>query len=438
MLSVVSISPNNKANDVAVSSSIVITFNKDINPSSVTESSFVIAAKKTSIVNPVGKEMPSGSSLMGTSSFFESEFTAIVEYKATVSGAVVTLFPTQHLSTLTTYTITIGQSIVASDADTLSTVKRSSFTTRDEDISEEVAKNVSSFEISPSIFDSVIAPTQEVNAFKVVSSTPKDGSFLSKKRVVTLTLNEAPLSISGIQVYSELILSDNEPELIEDATIELVGSIITVTIPEDKYSYNTLYSIVFPVNFESVSGKKIEEYTFQYVGNLNPYHSSTKLLRLKAGGLLSEITDAQLSLLIHLASSEIDSMSRDRVPDVIKAKYTLMTALRESLISNASHSISSSINKKLGEFQIQIDNKSKVDLLNKLLKEIEDWKSSFDGYLVLLSGGNIIKRNPANYGRTWSKGMQYSKPNSHIYTGDIFLQLSDSDLNGYYIDESIS
>jgi len=418
--------PAQGANNVVWNAPIVITYNEAIDPASVDQSSVTVTSKKTNIIQ-VENGLPQPGGIFSSDDFFTDEFTGVVSGQITVSGADVTFTPDDPYEGNTEYTVNISSAVAAtSDGSTLGVIKYFTFTTAAEDTNvmeplPDVAQGLTTIVGT----DLQYGSTSTTANFRVTKTSPTADSFLNSGQVIKVTfsmdLEAAPSSKVTVNRYD--LFSDYPPTELVDTTdynVTVVNNrVLTITLTDSGTTSNSIYEVVIDQSITDTGATETltEDYTFTYISAISPYYTSTKLIRLKAGTVLTQVTDVNLAIMIHYASIEADQkMSKlaGNIPAssqlIMRGKYAMYTAIENVLMNNYNFGISDYINKQLAEFSLAVSNKTKVQLYNSLIKEAREFKQSFDAYLNFGAGTPFFRRNTTtnDIGRMWRSG--YARP----------------------------
>jgi hypothetical protein len=413
------LSTNPTSGQVAVFNNlpIVITFDKNVDKETVSEATVLITTSKPGVIK-VKNQLEQPSDIFDSESFFSDDYTAIVKSSIIIDNNTITFKPKTSLLPNTKYTVTISEHIAGLDGSTLGKMHYFSFKTASEDLARDPLPQEIG-ELQTIIGKNVYLEGQPAQTgFRVIKSSPDKSSLFVRGTKVSITLSDdLKLDQTGmVSVFYSEIFSDFPGEEVDaaDYTVTINGKTITVELVKDSLKPNCYYEVIFN-GVESASGAKLtESYSVDYLSELTPYYSSTKLIKLKGGSVLTGVSDITMAMMIHCASVEADqylSKTRLSYPDqmALKKHYASNATLEYILSTNFSGVINDFVSKKLGEFSISVASKTKINLYNSLVKELKDWKQSFFDYITSFNG--VVPRQPAKYdiGRSWIKG-----GNSHL------------------------
>lgn len=430
-MQITSISPSQAAINVSLTENIIVTFDKNIDTDSVDNASITVSTKRKNILQ-VGLSytgQPTG--VFDTDNFFEEELTGIADGNISVADNVITFTPSERYSPETLYTIYVSTAILDIDGGSLEKIITSSFTTRAQDMEEPLPITYDTTSIIGNNIVFTEIETNDTNAqFYVESTSPQADSFLIISPNISIQMNKDIGSdqTDKISVFKYELLSDYPPvELTsEQYTLTIDDNIISVTLNEEVIATNSIFQVKINKTFMSVDDEGLaSDYSFSYITLLDPYYTSTKIMRLKAGSLLNGVDDITLALNIHYSSLEANNLIKPGVNSNIKNKYTLYNALHMTLLNSTANSTSDYIKKQLSEFSITISNKSEVNTYNKLLSEIENWKRTFSSYINFAASAGAFRRGSStrDIGRMWATNGPGL--NTKIYNDDRFVMLWD-------------
>lgn len=420
-MQIVTTTPSNKAVNVSTIAQIVVTYDVAVDVDTVDNSSITVSTKKPNILKQSGNFVQPDN-LFGSDAFFTDAFTAVVEGTVTVSDKVVTFTPKTRYQPNTEYTVYISNNIKGQDASSLLKIASLTFTTAAQDMVDPLPDVPTEERI---IGTNLIFANNNTSLFQIASTNPKNNSFLMTRDKIVIRFSEEVKSAAGIQVFAQDIFSDYEPEELE-ATASFSGKTVTITLPSVNLD-NKIVTVAIPEGFESLSGKKfLSEYTFSYVALLTPYYASTKLVRLLAGSVLTDVTDIQIALMLHFASIDADALlSKRTMPGVIKArlkeKWALWNAVYNILSNNHRSDIADFVKKDLGEFSLSVSSKSRITLYNKLLDQAKQTISSIKQLLNYSYSNTSFVRSGLNrtsdIGRLWDRDDRKPGLNSRTASG---------------------
>jgi len=418
-MQVVSTIPLSGATLVSLLPEIKIVFDKTIDANTVDDSSVTLSTNKTNIL-VIKDTIPQPEGVFATDDFFTDAFTGIVQGKITTDDCTLTFKPTSKLQSNTLYTVSISNTIADTAGNMPAKIAVFSFTTREEDMTEEIVVPIPTTTVSIIGSNVVFANDTDITTagMYVESTSPKADSFLitGKDISVTFSLDVSAQSLSKIIVYAGNILSDEQPTVVDaDISINSVDDkTVDIVLPDDIELGNVVISIFIKKGFASENGSLMpNDYAFSYVAKLDPYYSSTKLLRLVAGTVLTGITDIALALSIYYASEEAYQTVGNRVPDekrrtILRQKLTLYTALYNILVNNYAFSgIHDYVKKELGDFSLAVSSKERIKLYNSLVKDTKDSIAKIKSLLAYGYANPFFKRSSnhinSDIGRMWDR-----------------------------------
>jgi hypothetical protein len=407
--------PAASAANVLVTTNIQIVFDANVDPASVDESSVVVSAKKVDVVSFKNNQVQP--SIFGNDNFLDGEFTGITTGKITVSGNTITFTPKTILAPETSYTITVSGAISDALGNTLGKIKTFSFKTMEKDLAmDSLPVPVTSQIIGTNIY--LNEENNSQTSFKVLSSFPHSNSFLVKNNAVEIKFNTAPKDNQGslIEVFTQGLVSDEQPDKVAanlyDVTVS--GNKLVVTLDQSVLADNLFIQITVDPTFKDSSDTPLgKEFSVVFATKLEPYYSSTKLLRLKAGTMLTKLSDIQLALSVWYASYEVDEILKmheitDVKKNMLRAKYALHMSIGSLLLNNFQFGLHDFVKKHLSEFDISVSNKTQIGLYNQLIRASQHFKRSFDSYLNFYGDKGIFvlgsKVRQTSIGKQWVGG----------------------------------
>ena len=441
--------PVNESTNVGLKTPIVITFDVNINPSTVDKSSVIVATNKNSIIT-IDSSFPQPVGAFGTDNYFKDGVTAFADGIVSVSTNTITFTPQDLYTASAKYTVTISDTIADVNGNLLGKLLQFSFTTAEIDLA--VTETLVSPVVTTKIIGTNISVSNAVQpAFYVVSSSPTKDSFLVSNSNVSITFNSTvdATALAYIKVYSYDLLSDYPPTQLaagSDYTISAIGAAVNIVLTVTVLTKNKILQFVVDPSFKSQNGNTLgQQYDFSFVTLMDPYYTSTKILRLKAGSVLSQISDLNLALVIYYASNDIKYMTAkfdtaqsynffvnmgitDDRKTRIKTNYAVYASLEMVLMNNFSFGLHDFVKKQLGDLNLSISSKAKIELYNRLIDDVKQWRQSFNSFMnFAVSSGTFSRgsnyRNPA-IGRMWMNGMQPGL-NTQMQVGDRFVKVWD-------------
>ena len=229
---------------------------------------------------------------------------------------------------------------------------------------------------------------------------------------IILNKNIASTQENRVSVEKAEVLSDYPPEPV-DITVSQGSNYFDVSISQSELTDNCVFIVTIDSTLSSEDGDNLlNDYVFSYTGNLSPYFTSSKMIRLKAGTVLTEISDISIALNIHIASIEANNKIPSHIPSkiraILKEKYVFYTAMEGILTNNYSFGLSDYIKKQLGDFSMAVSTKTKVNLYNKLLDQAGEWKRIFNIHVSSFSKSYFLKQTGyGNIGRLWASGKRF-------------------------------
>ena len=433
-MNIISTIPNNNDSVVAFNSVITIEFDSDIDPTSLDEGSITISYRDPNVGIVDTNNVSDMGGIFTTDDFINEESSVFLNGSISIVDDTKLVFtPSALLSPLTEYDVYISDTITDDGDVALGTIYHMSFTTLREDLGSDESTQILELNTvigTNIIYNDINSPVITEGDFYVSSTYPNQDSFLiSQSAKITFNKNiKDTVTIEDfVTVYSSDLLSDYPEEEVTDATITYTGNTITVTL---VYVNNKSYAIKVNKNLLSVDDDTLgEEYELSYLSILSPYYISTKLLRMSAGTLLSKHTDIHIASLIQYYSIDIDYLLRyyaldTTIKNYIRQKYVLMYTLEALLLNNMNDGLHDSVSKKLADFSLSINSKNKVDLYNKLMLNIRDWKHKYEMTMSSMGSGSFVRnkqRFVSDIGRLWPRGTNASSINATYYPQDGML-----------------
>lgn len=403
---------------------VVVTFDAPIDALTVDNASITVATSKTNIVSPKFGDLRLDP-LSNDDLFFHSEFTGVVNGVATVDGTVLTFTPqsvgsVSPYSPNTDYTVYISESIADLNGNVLGTTTTYKFKTVAEDVVAPFENPTPTTTIIGKNIDFNTASPSPGAAFYIKSTTPKNGGILGSQTVIKVRFNidVDEDGLSHVVITRVGVFSDYEPEEIssDNYTLSCSGKVLTITVESNIINTNEIVSVTihgtYPDKTEAYTLGA--DYTFTYTTLLSPYYSSVRLMRLKAGTLLTAIPDSSLALLIHYSSLEANDMLEKFVNysklNKFREKYSLFSALKKALLNNFDFALNDAVKQQLSDYSLSISSGTKVKLYNRLLDEITKFENQMTLYINFgASGSGLFKKGSAHgtdIGRQWYRGVQ--------------------------------
>jgi hypothetical protein len=424
-VNIVSTNPNVNATYVPLDVSITITFDTALLEESIHAASIVVGTEKPNIYS-VGSTGINPNQPFYNDDFFDQDFTAVVQGKISISSEnnMVLIFkPNRSLSRNTKYKVFIAEDITGINTEHLSAPFYFEFTTVDEDI----VLPVEPIETTPKLIDNEVyfhSNLIDLNYLNVLSTRPNHYGFFVRDNEIEIEFSETlPSEIeelnslkSHIKIFNNQIFSDEQDVKITSYTLSASGKVLTITLPENIFVNNSIFSIKLLNSFEINDKSLKNDFTLMFLTALTPYHTTTKLIKLKAGSLLSNLNDFIIALSIYWASIEAEHIFKKNSivvgsdKQVLKGFYTFYSTLVTLLLNTDGEHITDSIKKQLAEYSIHINTSSKIKLYNEFLREA---KKNLDTikYYITIQGKSTFKFFEDNYnssdlGRSWARWTQ--------------------------------
>jgi len=430
-------SPTNNSINVALSSTIYVDFDLNIDDSSIDNSTITVATNNAKVIET--KNILQPNDLFQIDTFFKDGVTGFVDGVVTASGSRLTFTPKRPLQPNTRYMVSVASTVAGENASLLGKIKVFYFTTAEADVNIEELPAPSN--LTTIIGSSLIEQTLAPGVFSFLSIFPDCNKIIRTTSTISVEFSEdldAGSTAEGLKIYVYDPMSD-EPvdKLTEDTdyTVVVVDGMMDISFSSGVLVANKILSLRLTSTLRSTSD------TITYLSNpqdfmwfisLSPYYSSTRMLRLKAGTILTSMSDADLSYAIWTASMDADSNLANIESsnmDTLKQKYVLYFTLDTLLMNNFSYGLSDFVKKQLGDFNITLSNKHKIQLYNKLLDEIKHWKDVIKEYINLKSSTGYFMRGVNNrsvdIGRLWTAGSGYPGLNSYDQTRERLLKTWD-------------
>lgn len=417
-MNIVSTIPAQGSTFINLDAQLKVLFDTPVDVSSIDNSSITLATKKTNLFAVSANKIPfSGNELEGND-FYNAEFTGIVNGTVTIDpdNASQLLFtPGFRLNINTEYTAYVSQAIGGTDTTLLGVTKSFSFTTVQDDIILPVAAPVQSSVIMGTVLsqNSTIAKAGLV----IESVTPKENAIMRSSNVIRIVFSkEVTLTKADIEIAHGHVFSDTEVEIVADADITIASSnskIATITIASGVLINNEQVSVTLKSTI--VSGTySLTEYTFSYLTVFDPYLTTTRLVRLKAGTLITAVQDSSIASLIYYSSANalllFKRVTAANNASVLRSEYVLYDVLEQILLNNQNSNTVDFIKKQLSEFSLSVSNGLKVKLYNDLLREVKAYKKALTSFLAFANNTAISKGStrllPTEIGRKWCSGFQ--------------------------------
>lgn len=411
---------------------IQIVFDSPIDISTVSQSSIVV----------INKSGTSDDTLFSAGDFMGSELSSFVEGLVSVNGDTITFTPSLPLSPDTKYTVLIPNSISDQDGNSLAVTYSLTFTTVKDDVIEpiQMPEGLTTILGKSVYFEGESVVPQSAETFRIIYANPKPDSFLVTSGICVLKFSDEllPGQEYKISIGISEILSDHPAELLvagTDYTISIAGDRITINIISPKQ--DTIYTVSVDGNIKNTNDNALgDDYVFSYISDLSTYYSSTKIMRLRAGTLLSNIPDLSLALYIYINSQDADNIINKTnltaaQKSALKSRYVLVSSLYQVLQTNISSNVSDYIRKQFADFSLAISTKSQVVLYNRLLDDLKKWLETFKNIVSgssSTSKGFLRNQRITDIGRSWISPSTSPGINSKIQSNNIYYLLNWSPL----------
>ena len=420
--------PVSGSNSVSIDSEIRIVFSDILDPSSIDDGSISISFidPNVSIIDSNNIGSTSGDSFINNQSSIFLSGSVKIE-----NGNELVFTPSTKLLPETNYDVYVADTIKAQGGASLGTFYHFSFKTLSKESSAvEIEEEINLTSILGNNVDPNIAIDTSLDKFYVESTYPIDNTFLFTGDVVITFNNDIEDKITPsdfVTIYEGDLLSDYPAEdMTEFAIIKVEKN--KILISDIHYTNNRFYNIVISKDLPDVDGNLLgNEYSFMFTSLFNPYYISTKLVRLNAGTLLGNHPDLHIASLIYYYSLEADMVinlpsKTNEIIDFIKKKYVLIKTLKTLLLDNMNFALHDSVSKKLSDFSLSINSKSKFDLYNQLMQQIYNWEEKYEQTLLAYNGIKSFLRNKraaiSDIGRLWLRGTDYPAINNQLYPTD--------------------
>ena len=401
--------PSQNSFHVSTLASIMVTFDREIDATSIDQSSITVSTKKVSIFTvdaPRGLVDPAG-----TNEFFTSDFVGIVEGVVSLDATnsrILVFKPKFKFQPNTEYEVFIAQGIAGKDASLLSTVYTFKFTTAEVDTAE-VLPDIppSNVIIGTNVFFAGNSNVPETNPY-IVRTFPNNGVSQYTGTTIrfylsdTVSVSKSDIEITEMDVFGDIIPEPTTDFIFEyDSTSNLIT--LTLTPVPDNSSVTIIVS-------KSIGMSK--DYILNFTSRLSPYYTTARLVKLKCGTLLTGVPDSTIALMILDASRDVDDYFSKTGGDhsKLKEKFVMFHTIESMLVSYGTSSAADKIKKQLAEFSISIDNSNKIKLYNSLLKEANKFQDELKQWMNFARGGSFVRGSKSgNYkvgiNRSWGTGM---------------------------------
>lgn len=435
---IISITPSNGSTNVALTTPIRIKFSQQIDITSISNDSIIVGREGGRILTT---HYNNPNVIYSEDAFLFPYGEDVIQGNITIDendNTVLVFTPITPYAPNTQYKVFISRSIKSTSSAILDKIYTATFTTVEEDLSKEypIPQNIEYITIIDKYLNVLNESPLDINKFTIIETTPAKDSFLNTNRDILIKFSHSVDSNSTqdkIIIYIYDLLSDYPPRKITNFTTLVNADTITITLPDTISIVNVIFVIKILPGILSTSGIMLEqEYVLSYIGDLVPYESSTKLIRLYAGVLLSNVRDVNIALHIYTASLEAYRLVAKANMSYIQKKtfiqsYTLYLTLYRLLTNNIDYDLPSSIRKELGDFAISIENGHRVSLYNALLSDIKKQLDRLKSMLNFLPEGGYFLKNSAHrmdsgIGRMWTVGIGV---NSKIDQGERNLLIWD-------------
>jgi len=397
MLSIVSIFPTDNSTNVQLDPVFSVKFNSEIDTDTINDGSLVVAKFGTVVV-----ELDLSDAGIGTQTIEK-----ILSGDVTIDpddNTKILFTPSETLELGTTYKVLVSDNIANVDGDTLASIYTVSFTTTNSSQVFEEQTSTNLLDNNANIGDT---------RFMVVRVTPTPNKRItnfSQETQFVITFNydvDADTVQDAVSISYEEILDDDEG-VFEDPTITVSGSKVTI---QPNYTAAVPTEVLIKVSLagtlKDINGRFIEAQDFYFVSNISPFYVPLKLFKLRAGQLISNISDLTLISLIHYYSIYVDQISQKlspALPEPIKQGFAFYAVL-DQLLSTTRQAPANSIKKGLADFTLEIDNKTQADIYNRCVLETKKSLEAIRLYIATIRGKNIFVKSglnidyPANVGR---------------------------------------
>jgi len=411
-MTIVSTSPVQGAVNISQLTTISVLFDSNLLEASIDSSSVVVSAKSTHLFTV--KNQTRTNNIFETEDFFNPDFTSIIEGVITISAQKTLVFtPSFKLAANTEYTVYLSQAISDTASNLLGEIYSFTFTTSEIDVVVPITVPTAATNVIGSTIEwekGIIAET----GLTVTRTIPSNLSFLNNTNVIKIYFSAAPGTITqdNLTILYGALLSDYPATILDQSlfTISVSGSVLTITITDGTITDNMLIDV-------TLSGITTSDYNFCYTSLLDPYYTSVKLLRLKAGTVLTSVNDLNIALTILYMSAQASALMRactfltgnDYL--YIQANLTLFMALEALLMNNYSFQLNDFIKQQLSEFSVSLSNGAKIKIYNMLIDEAKEYKRAFKAMVTSKHDSTPVKGYYSlsfrqGIGRQWYRGIQ--------------------------------
>jgi len=427
---------------------VQITFDELVDPISVDNSSITVATKKTNMIN-FGAELSSTIDLFTSNDFFVDEFSGLVNGEVRVEGSIITFTPSTRLQPNTVYTVYISNAIKSSTGTSIQSVKYFSFTTQEEDILQEIPAD-----IPRQIVLGTNVVTSVTSDFNVTDTYPAQDAFFHADRTIKIYFNdelEASNNLSRISIYTYDLLLDKAPALLafDKYTATISAETLTIVLSGDVVLDNKIVEVRLTTMFSSTSGKRLgSTYSLKFTANLTPYFTSTKIIKLLGGSIISGVSDSSIACMIVYASAEIENKLygkslNERSASIIRQQYSTWMTIQNLLLNNTAAIANDYVKKTLGDFSIAVSNSAKIQFFNKLMKQATHALAKIDNMLMFAGSKGIFQKNSKNsnpdIGRLWQRKANQPGLNDRVDTGEKFMLTWNDEYTAFSpLDDSIN
>jgi len=256
----------------------------------------------------------------------------------------------------------------------------------------------------------------------VVFSAALDATTVTDS-TVTVTGNAADGSTSGNPQYTETITK----------SLSVSSSTLTITLDADQLYDNNVVVVTLDSTISDTDDNTLgTDYEFFFSTAFAPFYAGVRHVRLRLGSLGNYFPDETIAFAIWDASREADAFAPSTIHDTTqynRARTQFVVCFAAWVLSSSSGSISGSVRKRLGDFDVSRSEGSGSTGLDDTLKDCWEYY-----YGLLVGGGELARNFPApqgvvkgdecldepNYGRLWDLPTQISPivNNKVLYTGE--------------------
>lgn len=220
--------------------------------------------------------------------------------------------------------------------------------------------------------------------------------------VLTFSQNVDPTDIEDfIDIVGTPILGDTSVTAENDSVVDsiaVVDNVVTITLDATKLFDNNILELSISKDLASTGLTPVEDTlgndaTYYFFTSLSPFYCTVDMLKLEIGGLISNLEDRTLTLLIYYWSRYLNNTIQGSRPNrfTFLAERFVLCAVTASLVSGNYISYPTGQSKSLGDLKIAYNVSPGQVNPTELLNRAQECKSTILNYL---SSGNTLIATP--------------------------------------------